>query len=112
MFTRVSGTLGMADLKSATRQPGARLPCPRNVRCTSYGPRRTRPRHLGTVFKIGVPPVRIDILTRIDGVATVGGIGVFVLSRAHLILNKKTSGRLQDLADVERLERPGDDRRA
>ncbi len=74
----------------------------------------------GTVFQIGVPPVRIDILTRIDGVvfskawkekvpATVGGVGVFVLSRAHLILNKKTAGRLQDLADVERLERPDDD---
>jgi hypothetical protein len=27
-----------------------------------------------------------------------------VLSRAHLIANKKAAGRLQDLADVERLE--------
>lgn len=72
----------------------------------------TRP---GLVFQIGVPPLRIDILTEIDGVsfeeawparveATFGGLEVPVLSRRHLIVNKKASGRLQDLADVERLE--------
>jgi hypothetical protein len=27
-----------------------------------------------------------------------------VISRHHLIINKKTAARLQDLADVERLE--------
>jgi len=69
----------------------------------------------GTVFQIGVAPVRIDILTKSDGVefegawsdrivAHVGGVEVPVLSRIHLIANKKASGRLQDLADVERLE--------
>jgi hypothetical protein len=74
----------------------------------------------GTVFQIGVAPVRIDILTAIDGVAfdiawadkvttRVGGITAYVLSRAHLIANKKASGRLQDLADVERLERGNED---
>jgi Nucleotidyl transferase of unknown function (DUF2204) len=69
----------------------------------------------GTIFQIGVAPVRIDILTRIDGVSfdeafrdrvntRFGGLPVAVLSRAHLIQNKRASGRLQDLADVERLE--------
>ena len=69
----------------------------------------------GLIFQIGVAPVRIDIITEIDGVdfvdawidrvkATLGGIAVPVLSRHHLIANKKASGRLQDLADVERLE--------
>jgi hypothetical protein len=74
----------------------------------------------GTVFQIGVAPVRIDILTQIDGVsfdeawaervpARVGGVATAVLSRRHLIQNKRASGRLQDLADVERLERGDDD---
>lgn len=68
----------------------------------------------GVVFQIGVAPVRIDVLTAIDGVvfadawsrrvrSEFGGHPVFVLSREHLIENKRASGRLQDLADVERL---------
>ncbi len=72
----------------------------------------TRP---GVVFQIGVAPLRIDVTTAIDGVqfneawparlrAKFGGIPVGVLSRRHLIANKKASGRLQDLADVEWLE--------
>ncbi len=69
----------------------------------------------GTVFQIGVPPIRIDVITEIDGVAfefawperivvQLGDTLIPVLSRQHLIANKKASGRLQDLADVERLE--------
>ena len=69
----------------------------------------------GLIFQIGVAPVRIDVITRIDGVdfdsawpdrlqAKLGGEIVPVLSRVHLIANKKAAGRLQDLADVERLE--------
>ena len=75
----------------------------------------------GVVFQIGVAPVRIDVLTAIDGVdfadawgerfrASLAGESVPVLSRKHLIQNKKASGRLQDLADVERLEGPAPDR--
>lgn len=70
----------------------------------------------GTIFQIGVAPVRIDILTRIDAVefdeawkarvpASFGGTPTAVLSREHLLRNKRAAGRLQDLADVERLER-------
>lgn len=69
----------------------------------------------GLIFQIGVPPVRIDILTSIEGVAfpdawqdrvhaRFAGEPVSVLSVAHLIVNKKAAGRRQDLADVERLE--------
>lgn len=69
----------------------------------------------GVIFQIGVEPLRINILTRIDGVtfaeawddrepANFAGISVPVLSRAHLIQNKRASGRKQDLADVEWLE--------
>ena len=69
----------------------------------------------GTIFQIGIPPLRIDIITEIDGVhfedawparfqTSVGGVPTFVISREHLITNKKTAARLQDLADVEKLE--------
>ena len=68
----------------------------------------------GTVFQMGIPPLRIDLLTAIDGVnfdeawpdrlhADFGGQPTSVISRRHLIANKKASGRLQDLADVESL---------
>lgn len=68
-----------------------------------------------TVFQIGVPPFRIDILTAIDGVeftdawrdrfeTRFGGERTYVISHHHLVENKKASGRLQDLADVEKLE--------
>jgi hypothetical protein len=69
-----------------------------------------------TVFQIGLPPLRIDVITNIDGVeftdawpervnTLFGGVPAFVISRHHLITNKKTTARLQDLADVEQLER-------
>jgi len=70
----------------------------------------------GTVFQIGIPPLRIDLLTSIDGVdfdaawpnrleTRFGEVIAFVISRQDLITNKKTAARLQDLADVELLER-------
>jgi hypothetical protein len=72
----------------------------------------------GTVFQIGVAPIRIDVLTTIDGVtfdeawpqrltAAFLDLPVPVLSSAHLVKNKKTVGRTQDLADVEWLEKHG-----
>lgn len=71
----------------------------------------------GTVFQIGVPPQRIDILTMIDGVefddawphrtsAEWGNVRVPVIGRAELLENKRASGRRQDLADIARLEAP------
>ena len=68
-----------------------------------------------TIFQIGVPPLRIDIITDVDGVefaeawpdrveTSFGGVPTFVISRHHLITNKKTAARLQDLADVQQLE--------
>ncbi|HEY6046412.1 MAG TPA: hypothetical protein VIU65_07400 [Pyrinomonadaceae bacterium] len=70
----------------------------------------------GTIFQIGVPPLRIDLITSIDGVdfssawpdrfsTTFGDVPVSVISRRHLIENKKAAARLQDLADAEMLER-------
>jgi hypothetical protein len=68
-----------------------------------------------TIFQIGLPPLRIDIVTNIDGVefaeawpdrldTMFGGVPAFVISRHHLIVNKNTTARLQDLADVQQLE--------
>jgi len=66
-----------------------------------------------SIFQIGVPPFRIDILQSIDGVAfddawkarieglVEGEVPAHVISREDLIRNKLASGRLRDLADVE-----------
>ena len=70
----------------------------------------------GTVFQIGVAPIRIDVLTSIDGVAFEEAwsgrltarfmdLPVPVLSARHLIANKRTVGRPQDLADLDWLEK-------
>lgn len=69
----------------------------------------------GVTFQIGVAPIRIDVLSSIDGVgfdaawanrvaARYGDQDVFVISRVDLIVNKRAAARLQDLADVEALE--------
>lgn len=69
----------------------------------------------GLTFQIGVAPIRIDVLSSIDGVtfdaawpqkvnARYGDQEVFVISRGDLLTNKRTAARLQDLADVEALE--------
>jgi len=75
----------------------------------------------GLMFQIGVPPVRIDVVTSIDGVefseawpsrvrSRFADQDVSVLSRPDLVRNKRAAGRKQDLADLEWLERhpPGE----
>ena len=73
----------------------------------------TRP---GVVFQIGVQPVRIDLLTQVDGLVdfdeamaqaqtvSLDALKVPILSRHHLILNKRATGRPKDLNDVQWLE--------
>jgi hypothetical protein len=67
------------------------------------------------IFQIGVPPNRIDVLTSIDGVTfmeawnaheqtTYGDQSVPVISRTHLVQNKRAAGRPQDLLDIKSLE--------
>lgn len=71
----------------------------------------------GTVFQIGLPPLRIDILTRITGVefvpawerrteADFEGVRVPVIGREDFLANKRALGRTKDLADAERLDPP------
>jgi hypothetical protein len=70
------------------------------------------------VFQIGVAPRRVDILTSISGVqfdeawgeretVVVEGLTLCVLSRRHLITNKRAAGRPKDLTDVIWLEDEG-----
>lgn len=74
----------------------------------------------GLVFQIGVPPVRIDLLTSIDGVrweeawsgrieVALGDLVVPVLGREQLLTNKRATGRARDLADVAWLEEDAGD---
>jgi predicted nucleotidyltransferase len=67
------------------------------------------------VFQIGVAPRRIDIITSLDGLTfeeafshselvKIDGIDVHVLSVKDMIINKRSTGRTKDLADVEMLE--------
>jgi hypothetical protein len=70
----------------------------------------------GEVFQIGVPPIRIDIITKINGVSFADaypralvteweGVTVHVLSLQDLLTNKRATGRKKDLGDIELLER-------
>ena len=68
------------------------------------------------VLQMGVPPIRIDILNRADGITfdeavaegtkfELDGHTIPVIGRAALLKNKRAAGRDQDLADVKALER-------
>ena len=67
------------------------------------------------IIQLGLPPNRIDILTSVDGiefensihqssVLEVDGVNIHLIGIHNLIENKIASGRLQDLADVEKLQ--------
>ena len=66
------------------------------------------------VVQLGVPPVRVDLITSITGISweaaevtkapgKFGDIPVYYLGREQLIANKRAIGRAKDLADLEAL---------
>jgi hypothetical protein len=66
------------------------------------------------VIRMGVPPMRIEILTTISGVEfetcytertvdVIDGVEINFISLSHLKINKKASGRYKDLNDLENL---------
>lgn len=71
----------------------------------------------GSVFQMGQPPERIDILQKVDGItfdeawknrvegSIEPGTPATVISRDDLIRNKLASGREQDLLDVKVLQK-------
>jgi hypothetical protein len=68
----------------------------------------------GIVFQIGVPPGRIDIVTELTGISfdeawpgresgRFGELTVDFLGRDAFIRNKRATGRMKDLGDIEGL---------
>jgi len=64
------------------------------------------------VVQLGVPPVRVDIITSLSGVTwedaysgretgKYGDISVYYIGRKQFISNKRATGRKKDLADIE-----------
>lgn len=69
------------------------------------------------IFQVGVPPQRIDIITGIDGVefdkawparvvTQFGSQPCYVISREHLLQNKRVCRRDRDAWDIKLLQRP------
>lgn len=68
-----------------------------------------------TVYQMGLPPRRIDLMTGISGIgfedawesrviAEFEGILIPVIGRSSLIKNKRAAGRTKDLVDLEILD--------
>jgi hypothetical protein len=68
----------------------------------------------GQIIRMGVPPVRLEIITSISGVEfnqcfeervtdVFDGVEVNLISLKHLKINKRASGRHIDLNDLENL---------
>ncbi len=69
----------------------------------------------GNVIQLGYPPSRIDLLTQATGVnfeecylkkieLKLEDVVINFIDLENLIKNKKATGRLQDLADIEKLQ--------
>jgi len=67
------------------------------------------------IIQLGYAPNRIDIITSLQGITfnecydkrllvEIDGVKVNFIDRENLRKNKKATGRLQDLADLEKLE--------
>lgn len=68
----------------------------------------------GRIVRMGYEPMRLEIINEIDGVrfeecyrrrrrSRIGDLRVNFIDLAHLLKNKRASGRQKDLADVEAL---------
>jgi len=70
-------------------------------------------------YQIGVEPLRIDVITSVDGLAfddawreretrDYEDVAVPLISLQHLKINKRATGRAKDLGDADELEKYGD----
>ncbi len=66
------------------------------------------------IIQLGVPPVRVDIVTSLTGVSwddiasgreksLYGDVSTYYIGKKEFIRNKRASGRKKDLADIEAL---------
>jgi hypothetical protein len=64
-----------------------------------------------SIVQLGVPPVRIDLITSVTGVTweeiyegkeagKFGGIAVFYIGKKEFVQNKRATGRPKDLGDI------------
>ncbi len=74
----------------------------------------------GTVYQMGLPPRRVDVMTSISGVefdeaeefaieTEIEGMRLPVLGRRQLVSNKLAAGRPKDLMDAQLLEQEGNE---
>ena len=74
----------------------------------------------GIVFQMGLPPLRIDVLTQLSAItfaeawpdrirADFGSVAVDVIGRDAFIKNKRATGRTRDLGDIESLGETADE---
>lgn len=70
----------------------------------------------GHVVRMGIPPVRIEVINQISGVgfeacyarresAILDGVPVNLIGREDLLTNKRAAGREKDLNDLKQLEK-------
>ena len=68
----------------------------------------------GTIIRMGVPPLRLEVITSISGVrfeecyeerelVMIDDVEASLISLRHLKINKEASGRFKDLNDLENL---------
>lgn len=68
----------------------------------------------GRMVRLGLPPIRIEVMVEISGVdfdecyvdrvtAEIDGVSTDLISLKHLKINKRASGRHKDLDDIEHL---------
>lgn len=83
---------------------------------SSYGLKKEDFTKRGNVIQLGYPPIRIDLLTELDGVAfddcyknieliELNDVILKVISYDDLVKNKKATGRYKDLDDLENLKK-------
>lgn len=68
----------------------------------------------GKILRMGIPPMRIEVMNHIDGVEfdacysrkivdELDGVKIHLIGKEDLRINKKASARYKDLDDVEHL---------
>jgi hypothetical protein len=68
----------------------------------------------GSIIRLGVSPVMLELINAVSGLTfdqiwecrvkgLYGDASVFYISREHLLVNKRASGRPRDLLDIEEL---------
>ncbi|MFA6262301.1 MAG: hypothetical protein WC760_12590 [Bacteroidia bacterium] len=91
------------------------LKCVNEFGFSSYGLTKSDFMKEGNVIQLGYPPLRIDLLSQIDGVVfsecfknrmevEIDSLVVNFIGYADLLKNKKESGRLRDMDDLDHLK--------